>query len=130
MFKITGVIHKIGDTVPVNDKFKKRELVLFLLNESKPEYSDYVSFEAKQGDVDKLEPLSAGDKVEVEFFVNGRKYEKEGQDEKYFNTLSIKSVVVLEMARSASAAVLPPKTIPPGSVAPPAPAEVNDQLPF
>lgn len=88
-FEMKGTVHQVMDTQQITDKFKKREFVLFVENTNKPEYSDYIKFEAIQDKCDDLDSLKPGMEVDVKFFIGGRKVEKEGKDTMYFTSLKI-----------------------------------------
>jgi single-stranded DNA-binding protein len=88
--KITGTIWVIEDSVTVRD-FQRRK---FVLEKSERGYTQYLTFELFQSHCEILDSFKKGDKVAVEFNLNGRKWiDKEGQD-KYFNTLQAWKVVL------------------------------------
>lgn len=95
VYTIRGSIYEIGETQQITEKFKKRELILFVENKDKPEYSDYVKLEAIQDKCDELDSIPKGRDVECSFFITGRKYEKNGQV-MFFTTLRLKDVSLLE----------------------------------
>lgn len=124
MFELTGTVHSVGETQQITHTFRKRELVLFVENANKPEFSDYIPFEAIQAGCEALDPLSKGDRVKISFFINGRLWKEGTADEKAFSSLSIKNVEVLETARNSGIAGYTKSTEP-------APAEDDDTgLPF
>jgi hypothetical protein len=129
MFELTGTVHSVGETKQITDKFRKRELILFVENSNKPEYSDYIPFEVVQDGCQTLEPLSKGDRVKISFFVNGRLWKEGTADEKAFSSLSIKDVVVLENARNSGAAGYIPTSTPPPPAPPPGKKDFNEPDP-
>lgn len=91
--KLTAPIHKIGETQQISDKFKKRDLILYVENTNKPEYSDYIKLEAMQDKCETLDSLKPGDVIEATFFLSGRKVEKDGK-ELYFTSLKLHEFAV------------------------------------
>lgn len=92
--KVKGTIVFIGETQAIGVKeFKKREIVLEI--EGNPNYPDEVLFEATKDKCDELNSLNIGDEVELDVNLKGRKWtNKEGVD-KWFNTLAIWKIKVL-----------------------------------
>lgn len=87
-FELSGKLDSIGETIEVTDKFKKREFVLYVENESNPQYSDHIKFELSQDNCSKLDNVDAGDLIKVGFNVSGRKYiSKKDGSIGYFNSL-------------------------------------------
>lgn len=86
-YSIKGKICHIYDERQIKENFKTREIVLFVENEKTPQYSDYITFQFSQAYCDLLDKFDVGNDVEVKFYINGKKYEKNGEV-KYFNTLS------------------------------------------
>ena len=81
--EISGVIYKIGEVEKIKD-FKKRDFVVEMHDRG---HVNFIIFELFSTQVDLVEGLKKGDKVEVEFIISGRKWvDKEGI-EKYFNSL-------------------------------------------
>jgi hypothetical protein len=93
MFELKGKVHYIAPTVRPSEKFRKRDLVLYVENEKKPEYSDFILFEAIQDGCEKLDSIPDGADVTVKFFIGGREWTKEGKTS-YFTTLKIVDVIL------------------------------------
>lgn len=90
---MTGRILSIGDVESVQGKngntFKKRILVLNCTRSNYGEvYENYPSFEFSGRHVDDLSKFDVGDIVTVSFVIQGNKYKKENQPEKFFNTIA------------------------------------------
>lgn len=86
--EITGTIHFIGKEQQVSDKFKKRDFVLYVENETNSQYSDYIQLQMSQDKCAKLDEVEKG--YEIKAFVNirGKEYsKKDGTGMGYFNTL-------------------------------------------
>lgn len=82
----TGVIHFVGSTKQVSDKFKNREFVLVV--SENPQYPEYIKFEVKQDKVTLLDKFNTGQTVTVGFNLRGREYTNKTTGlVGYFNTL-------------------------------------------
>ena len=71
-YKITGEIHRVGDTQQITAKFVKRDLVLVLDKDS--EYPQYIGIEAVQSDTECLDGYKQGEQVAVSFELRGREW--------------------------------------------------------
>ena len=80
---IKGILHAIKETQKVTESFKKREFVIKIED---AEYPQYISLQFKQERCEVLDIYEEGERVEVIFSINGRRYEKDGEV-KYFNSL-------------------------------------------
>lgn len=84
-FKMKGVVHKVGQTIIVSEKFSKRELVM--VDNSDANYPQYVSFEFTQDKTSLLDNVMEGQEIELSFNLRGREWTSPAGDVKYFNTL-------------------------------------------
>lgn len=90
---ITGKILAIGDIESIPNRsgdktFKKRILVLNCTRSNFGEvFENYPSFEFTGKYVDDPTAFKVGDIVTVSFVVQGNRYKKENQPEKFFNTI-------------------------------------------
>ena len=84
MFKLTGVVKVVNDTVQVTEKFKKRE---FVITDENDMYPQDISFQAAQDKCDMLDGIIEGQSVEVSFNLRGREWTSPQGEVKYFNTL-------------------------------------------
>ena len=90
---ITGKILAIGDIESIPNRsgdktFKKRILVLNCTRSNFGEvFENYPSFEFTGKHVDDPTAFKVGDIVTVSFVVQGNRYKKENQPEKFFNTI-------------------------------------------
>ncbi len=84
MFKLTGTLKVINDTVQVTEKFSKRE---FVVTESSSMYPQDILFQATQDKCSMLDGMSSGDQVEVSFNLRGREWTSPQGEVKYFNSL-------------------------------------------
>mgnify|MGYP002730073431 FL=1 len=90
---MTGRILSIGDVESIQGKsgntFNKRTLVLNCTYSNYGEvYENYPSFEFSGRHIDDLSDFKVGDVVTVSFVIQGNKYKKENQPEKFFNTIA------------------------------------------
>lgn len=84
MFKLTGTVKAIKDTVQVSEKFAKRE---FVINDASSMYPQDILLEAIQDKTSMLDSYKEGDSVEVSFNLRGREWTSPQGEVKYFNTL-------------------------------------------
>ena len=85
-FKLNGTIKKIGDTVQVTDKFKKREVVI---TDASTMYPQHVTMQFTQDKCDILNMYNEGQEVEISFNLDGKEYTDKNTGEiKYFNSLN------------------------------------------
>lgn len=90
---MTGRILEIGEVESIQSKngntFNKRTLVLNCTRSNFGEvYENYPSFEFSGRHIDDLSTFMVGDIVTVSFVIQGNKYKKENQSEKFFNTIA------------------------------------------
>lgn len=83
---VVGLVHEVGETQQITDKFKKRDLVVKLVGDN-PEYVDYVNFEATNDRTSLFDKISEGDSVEVSFNLRGRPWTNKDGVTSYFNSL-------------------------------------------
>lgn len=81
----TGRIILKGITQQVSEKFKKRQMVLEIVDGA---YTNYADFQLSQKNCDLLDRFNEGDTVRVQFNLKGRKWEKDGKVS-YFNSLDV-----------------------------------------
>ena len=84
MYKLTGTIKVIKDTVQVSEKFAKRE---FVINDASSMYPQDISFQSVQDKCSMLDGYTEGENVEVSFNLRGREWTSPQGEVKYFNTL-------------------------------------------
>lgn len=84
MYKLTGTVKVIKDTVQVTEKFAKRE---FVISETSSMYPQDISFQAAQDKCSMLDGVTEGEQVEVSFNLRGREWTSPQGEVKYFNTL-------------------------------------------
>ena len=122
---VKGKVHEVSEVMNVTETFRKRELVLEIAEN--PQYPEYVKFEAIQDRCSLMDPLKAGDDVEVFFNLKGRPWTDPKSGRKnYFNTLQVWKVNVLG-GQGDSSSAMPQYAAPVDMSA--APGE-DDDLPF
>lgn len=84
MFKFTGTIKVINDTMQVTEKFAKRE---FVVTDTSSMYPQDIMFQAAQDKCSMLDGIQVGEQVEVSFNLRGREWTSPQGEVKYFNTL-------------------------------------------
>ena len=84
MFKLTGSVKMVGNTVQVSEKFSKRE---FVVTDASGMYPQDIMFQSTQDKCALLDGYQVGDQVEVSFNLRGREWTSPTGEVKYFNTL-------------------------------------------
>jgi len=109
--EFNGTIHKICDAVQVNATFKKRDVVLTVVNTGKDgvDYYEFISFQFVQDKCDLLNDKKEGDAVQVLFNLKGRKWISPQGEEKYFNTLDAWQIHMDQKAPAAAQQASPSK---------------------
>ena len=82
--KIEGKIKVKGITIPVNEKFQKRE---FVVTDESSSYVQQILFQLTQDNCTKLDKFNEGDSIKVDFEVRGKEWKSPSGEVKYFNTL-------------------------------------------
>ncbi|MBK5202163.1 MAG: DUF3127 domain-containing protein [Prolixibacteraceae bacterium] len=84
-FQIAGRILEILPPEYISEKLTKRSLIMEVFT---GQYSNQVNFEFKNDRGTQLNDLKVGEWCIVTYELAGRKYAKEGQPVRYFNTLN------------------------------------------
>jgi hypothetical protein len=84
MYKLTGTVKVVNNTVQVSEKFSKRE---FVVTDSTGMYPQDISFQATQDKCSLLDGVQPGEQIEVSFNLRGREWTSPQGEVKYFNTL-------------------------------------------
>ncbi|TXI85519.1 MAG: DUF3127 domain-containing protein [Crocinitomicaceae bacterium] len=84
MFKLTGTVKVLNNTVQVSEKFSKRE---FVVTDTSSMYPQDIMFQATQDKCSMLDAVQPGEQVEVSFNLRGREWTSPQGEVKYFNTL-------------------------------------------
>ena len=121
--EIKGKVHEVSPVIEVNEKFKKRELIVEYAEN--PQYPEFLKFEANQDKVSLLDSLKVGDNVEVFFNLRGRPWTNKEGVTSYFNNMNVWKVNVL--GSDAGSAAQSPEYAKPVDIT--ASAE-DDDLPF
>ena len=119
-FRTEGVLHKKFDTQKITDTFSKRELVL----QTEGNYPQLVKFELSQVRCDLLDSYNLGDILNVSFDIRGREWTSPTGDVRYFNTLNVWKIELLEKAGNYE------RTAANSSSNNPTPPPADDDLPF
>ena len=99
MFKFKGIVHKVGATNQVSDKFKKREVVL---TDGATEYPQYIPFTFVQDKCSLADSLIEGQEVEFSFSLKGREWTSPQGEVKFFSTIEAFNVAGAPAPASAS----------------------------
>lgn len=85
--ELTGTIAVINPTVIISETFKKREFVIQVENEFRPESPQLIQLEFVQDKCDLMDNFQVGMAVKVGYNLEGRKWTNPQGVDKYFNTL-------------------------------------------
>ena len=101
---VQGTVHAIENTQQFGTNgFRKRVVVL---EQDNGKYLNYVPVEFANDDCDKVNSLELNSNIEVKFYPNGRKWQKDAQSEvKYFVSLRAVEYTVLDVPQKTSAEV-------------------------
>lgn len=91
--EFTGTIKRIGSTVQVSEKFKKREVII---TDNHDQYPQIIQFEFTQDRVDSLDNVAVGDEVKINFNLKGREWKSKEGEMKVFNTLQAFAVTKIK----------------------------------
>jgi hypothetical protein len=97
MYNLNGILKVINDTQVVSDRFKKREIVI---TDNTGQYPQDISFQLTQDKTDMVNDMKVSDPVQVSFFIRGREWTSPQGEVKYFNSLDIWSIKIMEGAGS------------------------------
>lgn len=84
MFKLTGTVKVLNDTVHVSEKFSKRE---FVVTDTSSMYPQDILFQATQDKCALLDAVQVNDQVEVSFNIRGREWTSPQGEVRYFVSL-------------------------------------------
>ncbi len=84
MFKFTGTLKVLNDTVQVSERFSKRE---FVVTDNANMYPQDILFQATQDKCNLLDSFQINDQIEVSFNLRGREWTSPQGEIRYFNTL-------------------------------------------
>jgi Domain of unknown function (DUF3127) len=86
-FETSGRIHALSDTKQVTERFRKREFVVQIGDNSR--FPQFVQFELTGDRCEQLDDYKVGEEVRVEFSLRGREWKSPKGETKYFNSLDV-----------------------------------------
>lgn len=119
--QIQGKLIQSTKVEQITDTFKKCNIIL--QTDGDTQYPQEVSIEVHNANIDKLKGLAKDDVVTVDVNLRGRRYDKEGQEPRWFNSL-----VMWKIEKTGTATAADPSA--PPVAAAPTPAQDDDDLPF
>lgn len=122
MFKITGTIKVIMDTMQVSDSFKKRE---FVITDGSGMYPQDILFQLTQNNCALIDGYNVNDQIDVTFNLRGREWVNPQGEKKYFNSLD-----AWRIDRSMGAGAAPVQVQNVQTVAPTQPPITPETAPF
>ena len=84
MYKLSGTVKVVNQTVQVSETFSKRD---FVVTESSSMYPQDISFQLSQDKCSLLDGVNVNDTIEVSFNIRGREWTSPQGEVKYFNSL-------------------------------------------
>ena len=124
MFKLTGIVKVINDTVQVTEKFAKRE---FVISDTSSSYPQDILFQACQDKCMMLDGIAEGEQVQVSFNLRGREWTSPQGEIKYFNSLDAWRIEASSASNEHQSA---PTKDTPASAEPKTTTAAQDDLPF
>ncbi|MGY6562017.1 MAG: DUF3127 domain-containing protein [Luteibaculaceae bacterium] len=125
MFQITGIIKDIGQTQQIKDTFKKREFVV----STEDQYPQHILMQLVQDKCDMANQLNIGQKITVNFDIQGREWRSPQGDIKHFVSLNAWKITPVDAQPNATTPSFDQAPTPP-----PPPAGFSsgeeDDLPF
>jgi hypothetical protein len=94
---LTGTIKVINATNIVNDKFKKREIVI--TDNSNTQYPQHIICQLTQDKCSLADQFYVGDEVKVDINLRGREWTSPQGEVKYFNTIEIWKIASTGVAK-------------------------------
>lgn len=111
-FQIQGELHEKFDTQVISDKFKKREFILKIVDENR--FNQLIKFELKFDRCELINTIEKGEKITVDFNLNGRDWRNPEGKIIYFTTLDAFRVTTLETKDKTELTIdSTPSTLPP-----------------
>ena len=110
--EISGKLHVINEAQQVTERFRKREFVLELSENSR--YPQFVQFQLTGDRCERIDDFAVGDEVQVEFSLRGREWKSPKGEVKYFNSLDVWNIERASGATSRSDDPPLPQGPPPG----------------
>ncbi len=117
--EISGKLHVINEAQQVTERFRKREFVLELSENTR--FPQFVIFQLTGDRCGRIDDFEVGNEVRVEFSLRGREWKSPRGEVKYFNSLDVWNIERADGAQSRD-------DEPPFSQEPP--AETDDEIAF
>lgn len=129
--EIIGRLTQKFDAVQVSDKFKRREFVLTI--EEQTPYPQELIIQLAQANCEKLDPFDVDDEIKVQFNLRGRKWDGPNGT-KWFNTVDAWRVELVAKGSGVKAATAQPLVAAPSTGTASAPQTTQnadgEDLPF
>lgn len=108
-FEVTGTVIDVGDVQQVSDKFRKREFVIEVTEQSAGgrEFIDYIKFQCVQDKCELIDESFLNGNVKVSFNLKGNKWERDGKVN-YFTNLDAWRIEKADAGSAATENTPPP----------------------
>jgi len=110
--QISGKLHVINDAQQVTERFRKRDFVLELSENSR--FPQFVQFQLTGDRCERIDGFEVGDDVQLEFSLRGREWKSPSGEVKYFNSLDVWNIEPASGAKSRDDDPPLPEAPPPG----------------
>ena len=79
--ELSGIVFQKGEP-KTNNSYTNQEMILYIPDVEKDQYSDYFTIEWNQNGIEKLKEakIQKGDEVKITTYLQGRKWQKEAED--------------------------------------------------
>ncbi len=109
---VSGKIHTVFEAKQITERFRKREFVLELSDNSR--YPQTVLFQLTGDRCEDLDGFDVGDEVQVEFSLRGREWKSPKGEVKFFNSLDVWTLKKISAGAGAGEEPPFPEEPPPG----------------
>lgn len=99
--EVSGKIHSVFESKQITERFRKREFVLELSDNSR--YPQTVLFQLTGDRCEDLDGFDVGDEVQVEFSLRGREWKSPSGEVKFFNSLDVWTLKKISAGTNAGA---------------------------
>ena len=125
--ELNGIVFQ-KDEPKTNNSHKKQELILHIPDVEKAEYSDYFTIEWNQNGIEKVKEakIQEGDEVKITTYLQGRKWQKDGEDH-FKSFISLKGFSIEKVTDDSNASS---EELTPFPILDKEPEETKNDLPF
>ena len=125
--ELNGIVFQ-KDEPKTNNSYTNQELILHIPDVEKAEYSDYFTIEWNQNGIEKVKEarIQEGDEVKITTYLQGRKWQKDGEDH-FKSFISLKGFSIEKVTDDSNASS---EELTPFPILDKEPEETKNDLPF